>query len=218
VIVAKSSFRAPGPPRGVEEAAGSLSSSMGTIPGCRHYSVQRDLDDDRRYHVFELWDDDGAFGGERARRARTALARELEAGPPGSALHTELAYTIREKPFDRATLETEAPDDGGLVGLVTGFGFDPSERARALDATRSASMLSGAETGNLLYCYASDLADPGRLNVLELWRSRAAFKAHVEAPHQRAFVDVRRTSLPARPDRSSPAPIMFFGEYEPLAT
>jgi quinol monooxygenase YgiN len=76
---------------------------------------------------------------------------------------------------------------------------------------------SAKEDGNLLYCYAADRHEPGRFNVLELWASRAAFKGHLEAPHQRAFTEVRRTYAPPPPERPAPPPLlMFFGEYTPL--
>lgn len=46
---------------------------------------------------------------------------------------------------------------------------------------------SRAEDGCMLYVYAADLLEPGLFHVSELWRDRAAFDAHLEAAHFRAW-------------------------------
>lgn len=44
---------------------------------------------------------------------------------------------------------------------------------------------SRAEDGCQTYSYAQDVEDPQLVHVFEVWRDRAAFEAHRQAPHLR---------------------------------
>lgn len=46
---------------------------------------------------------------------------------------------------------------------------------------------SRAEDGCEAYSYAQDIEDPGLVHVFEVWRDRAAFEAHRQAPHLREW-------------------------------
>ena len=61
-----------------------------------------------------------------------------------------------------------------------------------LDAARAAiaPLLAGtlAEEGCISYSFAQDVTDPGVLRIAEIWATRAALDAHMQAPH---FADWR---------------------------
>jgi quinol monooxygenase YgiN len=40
-----------------------------------------------------------------------------------------------------------------------------------------------AEDGCVQYNYGEDVLDPGLFRISEVWRDRAAFEAHLKAPH-----------------------------------
>lgn len=43
------------------------------------------------------------------------------------------------------------------------------------------------EDGCLLYVFARDISDPGRIQLTELWRDAATLEAHLNTPHIKAF-------------------------------
>jgi quinol monooxygenase YgiN len=46
---------------------------------------------------------------------------------------------------------------------------------------------SRAEDGCLEYSYAVDVAEPGLIRILEVWRDQAAIDAHFQTPHMAAW-------------------------------
>jgi quinol monooxygenase YgiN len=64
---------------------------------------------------------------------------------------------------------------------------DPANRDAVLAAAASHQELCRAEEGCHRYDISSDVADPGRFYVTELWEGDAALAAHSKAPHMRVF-------------------------------
>lgn len=86
--------------------------------------------------------------------------------------------------------------------VVTGtIDLDPARRDEAIAAALELMDATRAEEGNEGYTFSADLADPGRLHIVEQWASDDAMQAHLKTPHLATFlqklagVGVKATSL-----------------------
>lgn len=66
--------------------------------------------------------------------------------------------------------------------------IDPAQRDTALAAIADAVAATRAETGNVDYRFSADLADPDRINMVEIWEDQAAIDAHMGTEHLAAFM------------------------------
>ena len=64
---------------------------------------------------------------------------------------------------------------------------DPANHEAVLAPAATHQDLCRAEAGCHRYDISSDVADPGRFYVTELWEDDAALAAHSKAPHMRDF-------------------------------
>lgn len=64
----------------------------------------------------------------------------------------------------------------------------PDKRADAEAAIATLVPLTEAEEGCLQYRYATDILDPTRVNIIEVWESKAAMDTHMGAPHFADFM------------------------------
>jgi quinol monooxygenase YgiN len=73
--------------------------------------------------------------------------------------------------------------------ICTGYlTIDPAKRAEAEAAIATLVAATTAEEGNVEYRYASDLGDPNRINILEIWESEDAMNAHMATDHLAEFM------------------------------
>jgi quinol monooxygenase YgiN len=66
--------------------------------------------------------------------------------------------------------------------------IDPAQREAAEAAIADAVAATRAEPGNLDYRFSADLAEPGRINMVEIWEDQAAIDAHMGTDHLAAFM------------------------------
>lgn len=66
--------------------------------------------------------------------------------------------------------------------------IDPAQRDAALAAIADAVAATRAEPGNVDYRFSADLADPDRINMVEIWEDQAAIDAHMTTEHLAAFM------------------------------
>ena len=66
--------------------------------------------------------------------------------------------------------------------------IDPAQRDAAEAAIADAVAATRAEPGNIDYRFSADLADPGRINMVEIWEDQAAIDAHMGTDHLAAFM------------------------------
>jgi quinol monooxygenase YgiN len=71
-----------------------------------------------------------------------------------------------------------------VAGKVT---LRPGALAPLKPAMKAMVATSRAEKGCLAYHYGPDMSDADSFLVLEKWESRAAFGAHLETPHLKAW-------------------------------
>lgn len=68
--------------------------------------------------------------------------------------------------------------------IIAGTVRAPPEKLAALKPHQLAMLAaSRAEDGCLTYSYGLDVAEPGLIQVFEVWRDQAAIDAHFTAPH-----------------------------------
>jgi len=67
-----------------------------------------------------------------------------------------------------------------IIGTVR---IPPGTIDRARPAMERMIAATRAEDGCLDYSYAEDVAEPGRIHVIERWRDRAALERHFTAAH-----------------------------------
>src|SRR6266566_1739520 len=89
----------------------------------------------------------------------------------------------------------------GTFALVVRFDLRPGAEPdfdRLVEATTA--QIRGEEPGTLLYLCHRVQAEPTARIFYELYRNRAAFQAHEEQPHVKAFLEEREryTAQPAR--------------------
>ena len=73
--------------------------------------------------------------------------------------------------------------------IVTGvIDLDPAKRDDAIAAALAIMEATRAEEGNDAYAFTADLADPGRLHLVEQWASAEAMEAHMETAHLAEFM------------------------------
>ena len=73
--------------------------------------------------------------------------------------------------------------------IVTGvIDLDPAKRDDAIAAALAVMESTRAEEGNEGYAFTADLADPGRLHVVEQWASAEAMDAHMKTAHLAEFM------------------------------
>jgi quinol monooxygenase YgiN len=78
--------------------------------------------------------------------------------------------------------------------IVTGtIDLDPAKRDDAIAAALDVMEATRAEEGNEGYTFSTDLADPGRLHLVEQWASEAAMQAHMTTPHLATFMEKMAT-------------------------
>ncbi len=66
--------------------------------------------------------------------------------------------------------------------------IDPAQRDAAVAAIADAVAATRAEPGNIDYRFSADLADPNRINMVEIWEDQAAIDAHMGTEHLAAFM------------------------------
>lgn len=66
--------------------------------------------------------------------------------------------------------------------------IDPAQRDAAEAAIADAVAATRAEPGNVDYRFSADLADPNRINMVEIWEDQAAIDAHMGTEHLAAFM------------------------------
>ena len=79
-----------------------------------------------------------------------------------------------------------------MIGLVVTFRLRPGHEAE-FDVLLG-DVLNGIrvhEPGTLMYARAKEANAPGSRVLLEVYRDEAAFRAHEEQPHTRAFLEAR---------------------------
>ncbi len=66
--------------------------------------------------------------------------------------------------------------------------IDPAQREAARSAIEEAVTATRAEPGNVDYRFSTDLDDPDRFNIIEVWESESAMDEHLATPHLAAFM------------------------------
>ncbi|MBX3284860.1 MAG: antibiotic biosynthesis monooxygenase [Actinobacteria bacterium] len=66
--------------------------------------------------------------------------------------------------------------------------IDPAQRDAAEAAIAAAVAATRAEPGNVDYRFSADLAEPNRINMVEIWQDQAAVDAHMGTDHLAAFM------------------------------
>lgn len=66
--------------------------------------------------------------------------------------------------------------------------IDPAQRDAAVAAIADAVAATRAEPGNIDYRFSADLADPNRINMVEIWQDQAAVDSHMGTEHLAAFM------------------------------
>lgn len=66
--------------------------------------------------------------------------------------------------------------------------IDPAQREAAEAAIAEAVAATRAEPGNVDYRFSTDLADPNRINMVEIWEDQAAIDAHMATEHLAGFM------------------------------
>lgn len=72
-----------------------------------------------------------------------------------------------------------------VVGYLT---INPAKKADAEAAIATVVEATEAEEGCIQYRYATDIVDPSRVNIAELWESSEAMDAHMVSDHFVAFM------------------------------
>ena len=67
--------------------------------------------------------------------------------------------------------------------------INPDKRDDAVAAIRTCVTATRAEDGNIDYRYSTDIDDPNRLNLVELWESEDAMNAHMGTAHLATFLE-----------------------------
>ncbi len=75
-----------------------------------------------------------------------------------------------------------------VAGSIT---IDPASRERVAVIAAAMMKATSAEPANLEYVFSFDAADPGSMQVFELWESEEGLSAHFATPHMAEF----RTAL-----------------------
>ena len=74
-----------------------------------------------------------------------------------------------------------------MILILGTIRFDPAQASEARELGCRVSGPSLEEDGCLHYSVGFDARYPDRLQVAEFWRDAAAFQAHLDSPHVRAF-------------------------------
>lgn len=64
----------------------------------------------------------------------------------------------------------------------------PESLDAALEAIRTCVAATRAEEGNIDYRYSTDIDDPTRLNLVEIWEDEEAMTAHMGTEHLATFL------------------------------
>jgi quinol monooxygenase YgiN len=81
------------------------------------------------------------------------------------------------------------PPDASPFNVVMHVDFVPRRAAEGLVALHQYEVDSRKDDGNSRVEVLQELAQPNHFIIEEVWRNRAAFDAHLGAPHTRAFRD-----------------------------
>jgi len=65
--------------------------------------------------------------------------------------------------------------------------FDPQRHDQAVAAAAAMQDETRQEPGCLVYAFALDVGDPGRIHIIERWESEDALKLHFATPHMATF-------------------------------
>jgi len=81
------------------------------------------------------------------------------------------------------------PPDASPFNVVIHADFVPRRSAEGLVALQQYAVDSRKDDGAMRVDILQELAQPNHFIIEEVWRNRAAFDAHLGAPHTRAFRD-----------------------------
>jgi quinol monooxygenase YgiN len=70
-----------------------------------------------------------------------------------------------------------------MLLIIGSFRIDPARLGEARPAMDAMIAATRGEPGCIQYAYAEDVAEPGRIHVIERWTDRGALESHFSAPH-----------------------------------
>ncbi len=74
-----------------------------------------------------------------------------------------------------------------MIIVLGQFDVAPADVPQAAQLMRAMTEATVREPGCLHYAFATDLLDPNRFQLSELWRDAAALEDHAQTPHMAAF-------------------------------
>jgi quinol monooxygenase YgiN len=87
-----------------------------------------------------------------------------------------------------------------MIVLHAAFPLDPATREEALEHVETLVEKSQAEEGILEYHAATDVSDPNVVRIFEQYEDEAAFEAHTQTDHYRAFEEALPKHLAGEPE------------------
>lgn len=79
---------------------------------------------------------------------------------------------------------------GDTVVIIGTFDVEASDRDRAQALFAMMNYETRKEAGCVHYAFSTDLADPARFHLSEVWRDAGALQSHMATPHMAEFVTV----------------------------
>ncbi len=66
-----------------------------------------------------------------------------------------------------------------MIIVAGSFDVAPEQRDSFLESRKEAMLAARTEEGCIDYAFSTDIVDPGRVRLFEIWENRAALDAHV---------------------------------------
>src|SRR5262245_878990 len=146
--------------------------------GAVRIEVLQRMDRPNQFVVLAAWksakalEAHGASAPSRDLRARLA---PLQASPNDERVHQALA------------VGAVGPDASAAVFVVTHVDVVPPRKDDSLPLLKQLATDSRVEAGNLRFDVVQQANRPNHFTVVEVWKDRGSFDAHIMAPHTRRF-------------------------------